>query len=95
MSTKFAEDVYVTCPMYCKEASCEIRCLPLTDDATHTTINFKNAEVKRVYKKDFCKGCFWNCSVYRAIAESEDGIDRDRKGMEERAQAKYRKKMRM
>ena len=78
MSTKFAEDVYVTCPMYCKEASCEIRCLPLTDDATHTTINFKNAEVKRVYKKDFCKGCFWNCSVYRLLRARTGSIETEK-----------------
>lgn len=93
MGTKYKEDVYTVCPMYCKDAPCEIRCLPMAEEATHTTMSFPNAATKRSYKEDFCNGCFWNCSLYRGLAEIDtEDQQRDRQ-IEATERAKYLMKL--
>ena len=58
-------DRTVPCKYYRKEQATQIKCLGLC--GTHTCNVFQSKADKSEYKKEFCKGFYWNCPLYIAL----------------------------
>lgn len=66
-SKRFREDEFVKCPFYRKEDAITIKCDGICGE--HTLNSFRNGAAKDDWKDEFCIGYYWNCRLYRAIAE--------------------------
>lgn len=71
------EDTYAKCPYYKWEEGYR-QCCRWVNDKASVQITFENKEVRKEFKRKFCKRNWQGCPLAMALAMRNGGIDANR-----------------